>query len=464
MSRNNNRTRTTGTRSATDDDATSFGVADFPAPSPNSVDLSAIMQGQAEILAQLNEGQRRANEEQRRLNDLLSQLLLGNQRPTNPALAMGLEEQTIEAEPVGVPTTAAEPVQATPYRGSATPYRGVSAPPVTQGASMVPPPPRPDDARLNVRSATMEPTPEPHFPALADDYRGGRDTGLKIKPPEWDGSEATLEDFLDQCELSFEANPAMFATDARRITLAIGYMTGAPRTRLRNLRQSTEYNSFLHNWNEFCEDLRSSYGDPHPGVTARHQLTNLRQGKTSVTAHAAEFNSLAARANATDKKQLLALFEQSLRPSLRKALAGVPMDDLAAFINAAINVERRMQMIHEAGDHMTMSTPASRARRSPTHSAGTARPQRQSSTSKEPSRESADRLRQDRRTKGNCYTCGDPNHFQRDCPKGPQAQQLRAHAIRYDEDGSFVVNPMDSEGESEPSVDLSEESTSEKEN
>ncbi|SNX83759.1 uncharacterized protein MEPE_02467 [Melanopsichium pennsylvanicum] len=153
-------------------------------------------------------------------------------------------------------------------------------------------------------------------PESSQHYQGA----TAAQAPEWDGSQDKLEDFLDQCELNFEANPSKFPTDARRIMFAIGNMTGKPQTRIRNVRQQEgEDPPWMSSWRAFCADLRRIHGDPDPSYTARLQLNALRQ-KGSVSEHAAEFMSLTAKSHLTDQQQALMLFEQSLRPRLWEKL------------------------------------------------------------------------------------------------------------------------------------------------
>ncbi|SNX84008.1 uncharacterized protein MEPE_02716 [Melanopsichium pennsylvanicum] len=346
--------------------------------------LTTLVQGQADILALLRE----TSEQQRRITALLE------------AAFFPREDQ--------------------PRPESSQHYQGATA-------AQVPPP---TVAPVYVEAAPREPE-------------------IRLQAPEWDGSQDKLEDFLDQCELNFEANPSKFPTDARRIMFAIGNMTGKPRTRIRNVRQQEgEDPPWMSSWRAFCADLRRVHGDPDPSYTARLQLNALRQ-KGSVSEHAAEFMSLTAKSHLTDQQQALMLFEQSLRPRLREKLTHVPMTDIRDFINAAIVTQRRMQVIQEATTRPAESQlrhrpplPAVTAKREPPE--GPRKMEQPPLPAKDPTRDAAERLRQHRRTNGQCFGCGGSDHLARDCPKAPQTQTLRAHAISFDNDsGTILVNPMD---------------------
>ncbi|SNX84871.1 uncharacterized protein MEPE_03580 [Melanopsichium pennsylvanicum] len=307
--------------------------------------------------------------------------------------------------------------------------------------------PRPESSQ-HYQGATAAQVPPP---TVAPVYveAAPREPEIRLQAPEWDGSQDKLEDFLDQCELNFEANPSKFPTDARRIMFAIGNMTGKPRTRIRNVRQQEgEDPPWMSSWRAFCADLRRVHGDPDPSYTARLQLNALCQ-KGSVLEHAAEFMSLTAKSHLTDQQQALMLFEQSLRPRLREKLTHVPMTDIRDFINAAIVTERRMQVIQEATTRPAESQlqhrpplPAVTAKREPPE--GPRKMERPPLPAKDPTRDAAERLRQHRRTNGQCFGCGGSDHLARDCPKAPQTQTLRAHAISFDNNsGTILVNPMD---------------------
>ena len=282
-----------------------------------------------------------------------------------------------------------------------------------------------------------------------------RDQDIKLIAPEWEGSKDTLEDFLDQCELNFDAAPAKFPTDQRKILYAIGHMKGFPRTRIRNLRQSNEPVAWMDNWAAFCADLRRVYGDPDPSYTARHRLFQLRQ-RGPVADHAAEFLSLAAKANATDPGAMMVLFEQSLNDRLRERMAGFCTNDIKEFMNEAIRLEQRLRLIRD-----TASSHSAPPRRTTGSSSAAAPPKREAEQRsdnrgerppippRDPNRNVAEKIRQHRRANNKCFGCGG-NHRVRDCPNAPQTQELRAHALVLDElSGQLLVNPLDKDSDSD---------------
>ena len=317
----------------------------------------------------------------------------------------------------------------------------------------------PATGQVPIAPPTREPTPyngrqpEPplHYATPYDAYDGRamdtapKEAAIRVNAPEWDGAKDGLDDFIDQCELNFEANPSLFATDYRKVMFAIGNMTGTPRTRIRNLRQGNEPLRWSHDWHAFCKDLRRVYGDPDPTHTARIQLSQLRQ-RGPVAEHAAEFLSLAAKANATDTGQMLAMFECSLNDRLRQQLVSQPTDNISDFIAAAVRTERRMKMIHD-----TSHSAATPSRRPPPHVTTVVkrevdrvverRNDRPPVPPRDPNRDNAEKIRQYRRNNNQCYGCGG-DHLVRDCPKAAQTQHLRAHALVFSDDGGFLVNPL----------------------
>lgn len=199
---------------------------------------------------------------------------------------------------------------------------------------MLPPP----ELSLTIPSQS-EPTPSPvptaPYPVGPHNLSVQNKPKLHINPPEWDGTKDTLEDFLDQCELNFEANP-----------LQIGNMMGAPQTRIRNVCQHPDQPNWMHSWDTFCANLCRVYRDPNPSSTTCWQLDTLVQCRP-ITKHAAEFMLLAAHADATDEQQMMYTFEKSLCCPLRKQLIQVPHDSIHSFINTAILMEQQMQAIQD---------------------------------------------------------------------------------------------------------------------
>ena len=211
----------------------------------------------------------------------------------------------------------------------------------------------------------------------------------------------------------------------------------------------------MDNWAAFCADLRRVYGDPDPSYTARHRLFQLRQ-RGPVADHAAEFLSLAAKANATDPGAMMVLFEQSLNDRLRERMAGFCTNDIKEFMNEAIRLEQRLRLIRD-----TASSHSAPPRRTTGSSLAAAPPKREAEQRsdnrgerppippRDPNRDVAEKIRQHRRANNKCFGCGG-NHRVRDCPNAPQTQELRAHALVLDElSGQLLVNPLDEDSDSD---------------
>lgn len=264
--------------------------------------------------------------------------------------------------------------------------------------------------------------------------------------------------------MNFEAAPNKFPTDRHRIYYAIGNIRGIPRTRIRNVRQSGVYTSWLETWPAFINDLRRVYGDPDPVHTARHRLLQLRQ-RGPVADHAAEFLALSLRAKSLDPGVMIAMFERSLNDRLRERMALVRTDNIKEYIREAINLKQRLRLIRERDDHrqnplprQASKSPATTPLKRETDRRPEQRVTRPPLPPRDPNCDAAEKIRQHRRAHGKCYGCGG-DHLVCDCPSAAQTQGLRAHALVVDqESGDLLVNPLqDSSGEEgDLPTDLSE--------
>jgi hypothetical protein len=276
-----------------------------------------------------------------------------------------------------------------------------------------------------------------------------KESDVKIKAPEWNGKREDLDVFLDQCNLHFELNHQRYPTEAKKVLWAIGYISGPPRERLRNLRAAGVVTPWLATWDAFAKELERTYGDPNPGHTARIKLNRLKQ-YGPVSDHVAEFKMLMTRANATDEQQMLTAFQLSLRDSLRQRLLHVETTSLQAYMDAAICTEQRL---HEIGLY-TATTPPNRPDTRPAVTAG----DRPRQTTPTPNRwgeralvkplpatpqgwELPDEVRRHRRENNLCYGCGG-THQVKDCPKTGRINAIPANTITFDpQDGQLLMNP-----------------------
>jgi hypothetical protein len=278
-----------------------------------------------------------------------------------------------------------------------------------------------------------------------------REPETKTKAPDWDGNRKGLEDFLDQCSLHFRLNRQRFQSGERKVLWATTYITGPPRERIRNLWASGATPDWLMDWTAFTKELRRTYGDPNPGHTARLRLNRIKQ-TGPVSHHVAEFKMLMSTANATDEKQLLTAFQESLRDSLRRRLLHIETTDLHEYMDAAIRMEQRL---HEIGAYNTAGIdrglPTSRSP-DKNYSRPTAPPTdkqtaeatwRKPSTIPNPTQSLAEDIRRHRRKNNLCFGCGG-EHQLRDCPKAKQTQALRVNTVAFDSDlGQVLLNPSE---------------------
>ncbi|SPO38662.1 uncharacterized protein PSFLO_04141 [Pseudozyma flocculosa] len=278
----------------------------------------------------------------------------------------------------------------------------------------------------------LRPRESPMSPAVAPSARG-----IKIAAPSWDGKKAELEEFLEQCDLTFRFGPSEFSSERLKIDYAYAHMKGTPRERLRNLRQAEEPPEMLLSWKALREYLRKAYGDRHPQYTASVKLQRLTQ-TGSVADYAAEFLALAARANATDDGQLLTRFKLGLKDEIRRHMGHFHSEDLDAYMDEATQQDELLRELHRHSS--AADRPAGRAAAVRSRSAtggtpaapGKADGARGSPRPALPPRSILRTLPNDvyehRRKMNLCYTCGE-DHLQRDCPERKNLQ-VRSLVIR----------------------------------
>jgi hypothetical protein len=181
----------------------------------------------------------------------------------------------------------------------------------------------------------------------------------------------------------------------------------------------------------------------------RDKFLNLKQGGMSVTEYLDKFTTWGRYApndiDTNEKKR--ERFLNGLQEELQTYLVAVPYNDLEALVDAAIMVEDKNKAARESRKRRMMSQSGSSSQRSrnmpPSRSA--APPQRFASQAPRPNNPNH-QYQSNRPASGNfpggncntfnptnrsqgsgCYTCGQPEHFSKECPlKKPSTPSLSA--------------------------------------
>jgi hypothetical protein len=202
-------------------------------------------------------------------------------------------------------------------------------------------------------------------------------------------------------------------------------------------------------WDAFKTKFRKAHVPTGLIKIMRDKFLNLKQGGMSVTEYLDKFTTWGRYApndiDMDEKKR--ERFMNGLQEDLQPYLVTVPYNDLEALVDAAIMVEdknkaaresRKRRMMNQGGPSsqrtriMTPSRPAPPPQRFTSQAPRPNNPNRQypsnRPTSGNPSGGNRNTFNPANRSQGSgCYTCGQPEHFSKECPlKKPSAPSLSA--------------------------------------
>lgn len=209
-----------------------------------------------------------------------------------------------------------------------------------------------------------------------------------------------------------------------RIYVTASYMKGGltegwKRRLFANLHAVTD-------WDDFCRRVKTTFEDPHRAQKAREAMEHLDQGNKSIDDFMASFHSLASDADLTDDAELIRLTRKSVKPKIIESMfnSGNVPDTIDAFAGRVLQLERLQEQyaLQKKLDHPTsashtfkpappayrpapapMASSSSQPRQVPTGTVfgGTGQPMEVGKV----------------KAKHNCFECGSPDHWRRDCPK-----------------------------------------------
>jgi len=194
------------------------------------------------------------------------------------------------------------------------------------------------DLLLQVQSLQAEVHRLTHNPAPAPSCSPSPKLQL---PEKYDGRRDQFRQFLSAVKLHFAMQPARFASDAPKVGFAAALLKGSAQDWVTPLLEKNH--PTLHSWAAFESAFAAMFDDPHRARTAALKLANLRQGRRTVTAYAAEFQRIAIDTDFDDPSQLY-WFRQGLSDDILDELMHVQAEvTLQDFIAQCILIDTRLR-------------------------------------------------------------------------------------------------------------------------
>uniref|UniRef100_A0A3B4XZG7 Retrotransposon gag domain-containing protein n=1 Tax=Seriola lalandi dorsalis TaxID=1841481 RepID=A0A3B4XZG7_SERLL len=200
--------------------------------------------------------------------------------------------------------------------------------------------------RLNAAPAPIVPLPVEQPPA-APPTPVNAPAGLEphIPPPaKYSGDPNTCRQFITQCQLTFNAQPLRYASEAAKVAYLVNLLEGPP---LSFYNALFEQNSPLAMSAEaFAGELKRVYDHPMRGQPAGLQLSRIRQGRLSVREFVSRFQSAAVESGWNEAALITAFLNGLNRDVGREMALQREHTNLDEAINSAIKVSDQLSLWH----------------------------------------------------------------------------------------------------------------------
>ena len=241
-------------------------------------------------------------------------------------------------------------------------------------------------------------------------------------PEKYDGKRYQFRQFLNSVKLQFSISPDRFPNDASKTGFVSSLLRGPALDWITPYLENQD--PMLNSWAAFESKFKDMFDDPHRAKTAVNNLTQLRQGRRSVVAYAAEFRRIIMDAN-FDNNAKVYWFRAGLSDAILDELVHTQaMTDLDALISQCILIDTRLlERAVERKRRTAFAPPTSSSNPAPSD------PMIIDATNSSFRRGPISADERKRRLEQNlCLYCGGSGHQKSNCSNRPGNGQSRQHS------------------------------------
>ena len=169
--------------------------------------------------------------------------------------------------------------------------------------------------------AAQVPAPAQQAPPAAQPVPAAGAAALepRIPPPaKYSGDPNTCRQFLTQCQLTFNAQPIRFASDAAKIAYLVNSLEGRPLSLYNALFE--QHSPLAMSAEAFATELKRMFDYPIRGHQAGQQLMKIRQGRLTVREFVVNFRGFAVESG-WNEAALITAFQNGLNRDIGKEIA-----------------------------------------------------------------------------------------------------------------------------------------------